>query len=181
MDFGYFCEGAYFAADFVNTKSWLSGSERLGEPAAVRAFLAAHGLERRVAKADIPKLQALRDRVRSVFTADDEEQARNRIRALLDDFPSQAKLADGSGGHTVVFEPSRHDVVSSIGANIALGLAFFIGQHGTARLGICGAADCADAFVDGSKNSSKRCCSSECTRLENVRAFRARRRAGSET
>jgi predicted RNA-binding Zn ribbon-like protein len=59
-------------------------------------------------------------------------------------------------------------------------LAFFIAKHGTNRLGICDASDCADAYVDASKNSNKRYCSGDCARLESVRAFRERKRkAGS--
>jgi predicted RNA-binding Zn ribbon-like protein len=164
------------AADFVNTKGWMSGRERLPGPEEVRAFLEAHGQEARVAKADVPKLHALRDRVRAVFTAADDSLARRQINALLADFPSRPRLA-GAGDQGVAFEPGGKDAVTWIGANVALGLAFFVAEHGTKRLGICGASDCADAYVDASKNSTKHCCSAACTRLENVRAFRARQRA----
>lgn len=169
------------AADFVNTKGWIGGSERLGGTDEVRAFLVAHGEDKRVTKADIPKLHTLRDRVRAVFTAANDGLARRQINALLADFPTRPRLAN-DGEHDVTFEPGGNDAVSWIGANAALGLAFFVAEHGTTRLGICGASDCDDAYVDGSKNSTKHCCSPKCTRLENVRAFRARqhaKRAGS--
>ncbi len=176
MDLGYFSNGAELAADLVNTFGPVSKTEDLGTVAAVQAFLAEHGQQRRVSKADLPRLHALRTRLRAVFTAANDEQARRRINDLLADFPAQPRLgSDPDGG--VVFEGSAGDAVSWIGATSALGLAFFVAEHGTARLGICGASDCLDAFVDGSKNSTKHYCSTKCTRLENVRAFRARKRA----
>jgi len=179
VDFGSFCKGAYLARDFVNTKAWFSGKERLTGPDEVRALLRRHDLDRRVAKAEIPRIHELRDRVRSVFAAADEVSVRRQIATLLADYPSRPELAaSGEGG--VTFAPVGNDAVSWLGANVATGLAFFVAQHGTARLGLCGASDCDDAFVDESKNHTKHYCSVGCTRNENVRAFRARKRK-SET
>jgi len=177
VDLGYFGDGAQLAADLVNTHSWISGRERLNGVAEVQAFLLAHGQERRVTKADVPRLQALRERLREVFSAGEDDLSRQRINALLADYPAQPRLAsDGVPG--VTFEPAATDVTGWLGASTALGLAFFIAQHGTNRLGICHASDCADAYVDGSKNSTKRYCSGSCARLESVRAFRERKRKG---
>jgi predicted RNA-binding Zn ribbon-like protein len=82
--------------------------------------------------------------------------------------------SDGERG--VTFEPTGTDVAGWVGASAALGLAFFVAAHGTTRFGICDASDCADAYIDSSKNTTKRYCSSGCARLESVRAFRQRRR-----
>jgi predicted RNA-binding Zn ribbon-like protein len=175
VDLGYFGDGAQLAADLVNTKGWVSGREQLPGVEGVRAFMLAHGQLLRVTKADVAKLQTLRERVRGVFTAPDDDFARRQINALLADFPTQPKLAD-DGERGVTFEPSGTDVAGWVGASVALGLAFFIAQYGTTRLGVCHASDCDDAYVDGSKNSNKRYCSSGCARLESVRAFRQRKR-----
>ena len=162
------------AADLVNTRGWIGGQERLNGVEDVRAFLETHGQPQRVGKADVPMLLTLRDRLREVFLAGEDELARRRVNALLAAFPTRTQLAaDGSG---VAFESTGTDVVSRIGAQAALGLAFFIADHGTSRLGICDASDCADAYVDASKNSNKRYCSGTCARLESVRAFRERKR-----
>jgi predicted RNA-binding Zn ribbon-like protein len=164
------------AADLVNTKGWMSGTERLAGVDDVRAFLEAHGQALRVAKADIAKLQTLRARLLEVFSAPDDDVARRHINALLADYPTQPQLtSDGERG--VTFTPAGNDVTGWIGASAALGLAFFVAQYGTTRLGICHASDCADAYIDASKNSNKRYCSSGCARLESVRAFRQRKRA----
>jgi predicted RNA-binding Zn ribbon-like protein len=174
VNFGYFCKGAYLAVDLVRTKGWFSGTERLA-PDRVRVILQRYGQERRVTKADMPKLVALRARLRSVFEAADDAGARRQIAGLLADFPARLGLAaDGADGLT--FVPAASDTVSWIGANAAIGLAFFVSQYGTSRLGICDASDCADAFLDESKNRTKHYCSVSCTRNENVRTFRARKR-----
>jgi predicted RNA-binding Zn ribbon-like protein len=178
VDLGYFRDGAHLAADFVNTKGSYSGREYLGGVDEARAFLTEHGHSPAVKKSDIPKLHALRDRLRAVFAAADEDDARRHINALLTDFPTRPSLA-GYGERGVTFAPAGSDAVSWIGANAAIGLAFFVAERGLGRLGICGASTCADAFVDESKNSTKHCCSAKCTRLENVRAFRARRASSS--
>ena len=179
MDLGYFGDGAQLAADLVNTRGWISGKERLTSVEDVRVFLAAHDTTRRVTKADIPKLLGLRERLREIFLAGDDELVRGRINALLAAFPTRPQLAGGEPG--VTFEPTGTDATSWIGAQVALGLAFFIARHGTNRLGICHASDCADAYIDSSKNSNKRYCSGDCARLESVRAFRERKRKAGGT
>jgi predicted RNA-binding Zn ribbon-like protein len=175
VDLGYFGEGAQLAADLVNTKGWHSGVERLVAVDDVAAFMAEHGQSRRVTTADVPKFHALRDRVRDVFLAGDEALARERINALLADYPSKPRLA-GAGEAGVTFEPVADDAVGWVGASAAFGLAFLVAEHGISRIGICGASDCFDAYVDESKNSNKHYCSSGCARLESVRAFRRRKR-----
>lgn len=176
MDFGYFSKGAYLAADLVNTKGWHSGQERLS-PETARRLVEHYGRELPVAASDLPRLIALRDRLRAVFTTSDEASARREIAGLLADFPARLGLpADGAAGLT--FVPAGSDAVSWIGANAAIGLAFFVSEYGTSRLGICDASDCADAFLDESKNRTKHYCSTTCTRNENVRSYRARKRSG---
>jgi predicted RNA-binding Zn ribbon-like protein len=44
------------------------------------------------------------------------------------------------------------------------------------RLQVCGAEDCADVYIDLSKNRSRRFCSTSCGNRANVAAYRARRR-----
>jgi len=178
VDLGYFGDGAQLAADLVNTRGWINGKERLTGVEEVRAFLDAHGQARNVTNADVPKLLDLRDRLREIFQAGDDDAARRLINALLAEYPTRPQLAADDPG--VTFEPTGTDATAWIGAHAALGLAFFIAQHGTNRLGICHASDCADAYVDGSKNSNKRYCSGGCARLESVRAFRARKRKTAE-
>ena len=175
MNLGYLHDSARLAADFVNTKGWHSGSESLAGVEDVQAFLAGRAPALTVKKADVARLHALRDRLRAVFTAGSEGEARRHISALLTEFPSYPRLdPEAEGG--VVFAPAGSDAVAWIGANAAIGLAHFVAEHGAGRLGICAASDCDDAFVDESKNGTKQCCSAKCTRLENVRAFRARQR-----
>ncbi|MGA2395043.1 MAG: CGNR zinc finger domain-containing protein [Candidatus Lustribacter sp.] len=178
MDFGYFCKGAYLAVDLVRTKGWYSGTERL-TPERARAVLQRYGQERRITKNDLPRLFALRDRLRAVFTAGDDASARRHIAGLLADFPARLDLPAG-GEQSMTFVPAAGDAVSWIGANAAIGLAFFVSEYGAARLGVCNASDCDDAFLDESKNRTKHYCSVGCARNENVRTFRARKKLGQQ-
>lgn len=179
MHLGYSGGGAQLAVDLVNTRGWFSGREKLDGVPAVRAFMQAHGAERRFSAADLPRLKALREQLRRVFLAADDAEAQHCVNALLAEYPVVPRVAAEGGAAAVTFEPAADDFVNWVGANAALGLAFFIAEHGKGRLGICSASDCEDAYFDATKNSAKRYCSSSCARLESVRAFRARRRKQS--
>jgi len=120
VDLGYFGDGAQLAADLVNTHSWFSGRERLNGVEDVRAFLQSRGQSQRVNKAELPKLFALRDRLREIFAAGDGELTRRRLNALLADFPTRPQLAGDDPG--VTFEPIGSDATSWIGAHAALGI-----------------------------------------------------------
>jgi predicted RNA-binding Zn ribbon-like protein len=176
---GYSGGGAQLAVDLVNTRGWFSGTERLDGVAAARAFMEAHGENRRFTAADLPRLLALREHLRRIFLATDDAEAQRHLNALLSEYPVVPRVAASAEGSAVMFEPSADDFVHWVGANAALGIAFFIAEHGTGRLGICAASDCEDAYFDTTKNSAKRYCSNSCARLESVRAFRARKRRAS--
>ena len=111
MDLGYFGDGAQLAADLVNTRGWVSGTERLTSVEDVRAFLDAHDQTRRVTKADVPKLLGLRDRLREIFLAGDDDLARSRINALLTAFPTLPQLAGDEPGVTFESTGTDADVV----------------------------------------------------------------------
>jgi predicted RNA-binding Zn ribbon-like protein len=57
-----------------------------------------------------------------------------------------------------------------------MGLAVHLTEHGVARLGICQAAPCRNAYLDTSTNRSRRYCSDRCATRANVAAYRARKR-----
>ena len=61
------------------------------------------------------------------------------------------------------FEPTSGRLVQWLGATTAMGLGVVLCEHGLARFGLCHADSCEDAFVDTSKNRSRRNCSSSCT------------------
>ena len=46
---------------------------------------------------------------------------------------------------------------------------------GTGRLGTCASTDCDRVFLDGSKNASRRFCSTTCQNRVKATAFRLRR------
>jgi predicted RNA-binding Zn ribbon-like protein len=58
----------------------------------------------------------------------------------------------------------------------ALGIAHALERHGPARLRQCAASPCEEAFIDTSRNGSRRYCCERCANRHNVAAFRRRQR-----
>jgi predicted RNA-binding Zn ribbon-like protein len=58
----------------------------------------------------------------------------------------------------------------------AMAMADVIRADELGRLQVCGAKDCADVYIDLSKNRSRRFCTTSCGNRANVAAYRARRR-----
>jgi predicted RNA-binding Zn ribbon-like protein len=63
-------------------------------------------------------------------------------------------------------------------AGCAVGLAYALGSGYGDRLGVCAAPDCERAFVDLSRNGSRRFCSTACQNRVKATHYRARQRAG---
>lgn len=64
-----------------------------------------------------------------------------------------------------------------IAVEAAMAFVDVVRQGELDRLQVCDAPECGDAYVDLSKNRSRRYCSTACSNRVNVKAFRARRRA----
>jgi predicted RNA-binding Zn ribbon-like protein len=63
-----------------------------------------------------------------------------------------------------------------VAAAAAMGLAIVLAEYGVERLGMCAAENCADVFVDTSRNKSKRYCDDTCSTRMNVAAYRKRKK-----
>ena len=169
------------AVDLVNSFDPVSGTDRLPDAAAVRAFMEAyrdHWAVAVVDEADVAEVHALRAALRQVFAADDE----NRAGELLNDLIRRTGAQPRITGHNeqrphLHFEPPDARFSRWLGAATVMGLAIVLCEFGGQRLGICGSATCQRAFVDASKNRRKRYCSETCAHRESVAAFRRRQRA----
>jgi predicted RNA-binding Zn ribbon-like protein len=78
------------------------------------------------------------------------------------------------------FESTEAGVAHGVRAVCGMALAVVLCDYGKARFGICDAGSCDDAYIDMSKNCSKRYCSEGCAHRASVAAFRARKRQGAE-
>ena len=119
--------------------------------------------------ADLPMLHALRDTVRSVFEAEDDDQARWVLNAALLEAGAVVQLLpDGLG-------------VKGLGpggdlpARILVAVATHVAERGVARLGICASDPCRCAYVDRTRGRTRRYCCTLCNDRAAARAYRRRR------
>jgi predicted RNA-binding Zn ribbon-like protein len=177
VDFTHYTdECVQAAADLVNTKGSTSGNEYMGTPEEARAFLEGHGYPgvRRISPADIAELHDVRERLRAVFHAEDEADAGARLNELLQALEVKPYLTDHDGHWHLHYAPMDAPIGRRVAAATAAALAIVVAEHGFNRLGICAADNCQDAFVDTSRNRSRRFCNDICSSRTNVAAYRAR-------
>lgn len=134
-------------------------------------------LQRRAAE----ELIQLAGDLRSVFellAQGRPDRAAMRVNVLLSRYQAAPQLAqhDGEPWH-LHFHSQAKEAGRAVarGAMCVIALAVVVGSPGGTRLGVCGAAHCDRAFIDTSKNGSRRFCSSNCMSRTKVAAFRARR------
>jgi len=153
--------------------------EQLRTAADVTAFLRRHRMlgENTVSDTDVEEIRELRDEIRGVFTATDDDLALDRLNAVLAAagvVPRIARIPDGS--RELFFAPADAPLARRVACDAGIGLAMMLTEH-AARLKSCAADPCRNVFVDLSRNRSRRWCSESCAARVNVAAYRARRAA----
>ena len=177
MDFDHYTDpGVGVAVNLANSLGWPSGTEHLKTPDDVRALLDAQGLEGYgpVTDADLDPLRALRAPLRAIFEADGAGDAASRINELLARSGAAPQMTDHDGHWHLHFAADDSPLADRVAAVAAMGLASVMVRWGWERFGVCNADDCADVFVDTSRNRSRRYCDPSCSTRVNVAAFRAR-------
>lgn len=181
---------ADYAVRLVNSEEPGRGTDALTSLDAVRQLFGGTTRAAGLAdESDIPRLRAVRTRLRAVFESaseGDEVRGVDLLNSLLVEYPVSPVVSGhdcpGDGGH-----PRWHlhlaDNASTATANFAalacMGLAIHLTGAGFDRLGICQAAPCRNAYLDTSTNRSRRYCSDRCATRANVAAYRARKRQES--
>lgn len=169
--------GADLAVALVNTwDTYDDPHEHLGGLGDLRAFLGAVGRNRaaRVAvERDLAEVKHLRERLRRVFETRDVREAARVLNDVADEARAVPRLEHTGGELTLRFGPDERAVAAHIGATCAAALLEIVQAHGLNRFGICAAPPCTGAFVDRTKNRSKRYCCELCT----DRAAQSRHRA----
>ena len=134
--------------------------------------------------ADVPLIREYRARLDEVVTAcerGDEPAAIREINALLSQTGASPQIVahDGRGPHLHVSRPSA-PLADRMAAHFAMGLAWLVVAGEASRIRSCAAPDCRDAFVDFSRNRSRRYCDSRtCGNRLHVAAYRARKTVGA--
>ena len=127
------------------------------------------------------EVRALRDlalEVRVVFETLDsgeEDAAAERVNALLQRTGAHPELdRDPDGRWSIHFHGPDTTFARGWAAGLAAGLAMAIGGDLGSRLGVCGAPGCDRVWVDRSRNSHRRFCSTRCQNRVKAAAHRAR-------
>ncbi|MEA2433575.1 MAG: hypothetical protein QOG54_1032 [Actinomycetota bacterium] len=179
MNFTHYSdEAAKVGADLVNTLGWPSGNEYLPDVEALGSFLSDHdvAVDVPLTDVDVADVRALRSRFYEVFHTSNEAERSNLLNAILTEVGAMPQLTDHDGSWHVHFVAEPAPVADRLAAIAAMGLVTVISEFGNGRLGLCSADDCADAFVDTSRNMSRRYCSDTCSTRTNVAKHRARRK-----
>ena len=179
MDFTHYSsEAVDVAVDLVNSRGSITGNEYLGDREALVRFLEAHGVKEstNVTGRDVAEVHALREDLRAVFEARDEEEAVGRLNKLLAEAGTVPEITNHGGeAWHLHYAPRGAPIAQRLAAMAAMGLAIVLCEFGWERLGICAADPCRDVFVDTSRNRSRRYCNDTCSSRINVAAYRARR------
>jgi predicted RNA-binding Zn ribbon-like protein len=166
--------------DLVNSAPQVEGRETLADVADLRGFVEQHKVSEvgRLEPSDVTAVHAVRARFTKVFGAADDASAASMLNALITAAGTTPRLTDHDGyrWHVHYFAPGA-SLADHLAADCGMALSFLIIAGERERLRRCDAPDCRHAFVDLSRNRSRRYCDSRtCGNRLHVAAYRARRR-----
>lgn len=165
---------------FVNTLDVESGTDELASPAALRAWLEAHGLAgdggAGLDDGDVTRARAVREALRELLGGNGGHPVDPSAVRLLDAVSANVPLA-------VRFDDAGHPILRSSGAGLAGALGTLMADIATAvadgtwvRLKVCRSDTCRWAYWDGSRNRSGTWCSmAVCGNRMKGRRYRRRR------
>jgi predicted RNA-binding Zn ribbon-like protein len=176
-------DGMAFAVRLLNSWDELEPDpELLSDEGVAARFLRRHGFGDAAALVDedeVTALRELRERLREAWVAATDERAVELLNALLGQSTVQPRLARGSAGWEFRWDAPGLRAWMFGPPLCAATLLDEIRVHGRRRLGICAAGPCRCAFVDRSRNRSRRYCCEQCADRANQAAYRRRRRTRS--
>lgn len=166
--------------DLVNTTPEGDETDGLPDVATLGRFAKEHALSDVgvLSEFDLAAVRRIRGRLAMIFSASDSRTAAGLINELVAAAGTTPQLTDHDGydWHVHYFAPGA-SVADHIAADCGMALAFFVVAGEQERLRHCEAPDCRRAFVDLSRNRSRRYCDSRtCGNRLHVAAYRARRK-----
>ncbi|MGK5500038.1 CGNR zinc finger domain-containing protein [Streptomyces sp. URMC 125] len=171
--------------DLLNTAPDEYGPDTLTDVRALCAYVERNSLSgvERLDEADLAAVRRVRERFAEVFAAPDSRGAAELVNTLVAAAGTTPQLTDHDGydWHIHYFAPGA-SLADHLAADGGMALAFLIVAGERERLRRCAAPDCRRAFIDLSRNRSRRYCDSRtCGNRLHVAAYRARQReaAGS--
>lgn len=174
--------GVIVAADLVNELALDHAFGRPAPPAepfaAIQRVLAIDPPSAaQLRQGDVSGFVALAAQLREIFDdldRGDVDAAARRLNRLLAAQPAHPHLAKEGGRWRLRHHPADAALVPMMTAICAEGMARMVGAGEEARLGTCESDGCDRVFLDGSKNASRRFCSTTCQNRVKAAAFRRR-------
>ncbi|MBX7550092.1 CGNR zinc finger domain-containing protein [Streptomyces sp. NPDC004232] len=169
------------AVDLVNTAPEDSAAaDGLPDVPALADFVRNHEISDvgTLSEFDLSAVRRVRGRFAAIFAAPDPRSAAGLINDLVAAAGTTPRLTDHDGydWHVHYFAPGA-SVADHLAADCGMAFAFFVVAGEQERLRRCEAPDCRRAFVDLSRNRSRRYCDSRtCGNRLHVAAYRARRK-----
>ncbi len=169
---------AALTQDLLNTEDpYQDVPELLPTPDTLVAFLELHDIPH-PAPVDVTYLRTvwgLRDQLRAIWEGAGNVMSIQRLNHLLAIAPVMARFhAAGDNGFLTFDFPDDTPLLARLSAQTALGIVASVQAYGWDRLKTCDADPCQDAFIDASRNRSRRFCSDRCANRYNIAHFRAR-------
>ncbi|MGW1890787.1 CGNR zinc finger domain-containing protein [Streptomyces sp. NPDC002004] len=166
--------------DLVNSAPEYDEADGLADLPALQKFVETHDISDvgDLAERDLAAVRRIRGRFAEVFAAPDAHAAAQLINELVAAAGTTPRLTDHDGydWHVHYFAPGA-SIADHLAADCGMALAFFVVAGEQERLRRCEAPDCRRAFVDLSRNRSRRYCDSRtCGNRLHVAAYRARRK-----
>lgn len=168
--------------DLVNTAPTGESEDGLTDVAALRRFVERNAISDTgtLGERDLSAVRSVRARFAEVFATADNgtRHTAELLNAMIAAAKTTPRLTDHDGydWHVHYFAPGA-SLADHLAADGGMALAFLVvaGEH--ERLRRCEAPDCRFAFVDLSRNRSRRYCDSRtCGNRLHVAAYRARRK-----
>lgn len=166
--------------DLVNTMPDGTEPDGLPDVATLAEFATRNAISDvgELSERDLAAVHATRERFVEVFAATDTPSAAALLNAMVAAAGTTPQLTDHDGydWHVHYFAPGA-SIADHLAADGGMALAFLLVAGERERLRRCEAPDCRRAFVDLSRNRSRRYCDSRtCGNRLHVAAYRARRR-----
>ncbi|MDV9191810.1 CGNR zinc finger domain-containing protein [Streptomyces sp. SR27] len=166
--------------DLMNTAPQGDREDELADIPGLLTFVRAHKVSGvgDLGAADLRAVRQVREKFAAVFSAPEARIAAPLINQLVANAGTTPQLTDHDGydWHVHYFAPGA-SVADHLAADCGMALAFIVVAGEQERLRRCEAPDCGRAFVDLSRNRSRRYCDSRtCGNRLHVAAYRARRK-----
>ncbi|MER6995829.1 CGNR zinc finger domain-containing protein [Streptomyces sp. NPDC000410] len=166
--------------DLMNTAPERAAGDELKDVSSLLEFVRAHKFSGvgELDEADLTAVRDVRSRFAEIFAAPGARAASELINRLVAAAGTTPQLTnhDDYDWHVHYFAPGA-SVADHLAADCGMALAFIVVAGEQERLRRCEAPDCGRAFVDLSRNRSRRYCDSRtCGNRLHVAAYRARRK-----